>query len=125
MDRMNEDPEGAITIARTLIETVCKHILDESGSAYDDGAELSLLYKNASGILNLSPDQHTQPIFKQILSGCISVITGLGGIRNKKSDAHGISETRVRPSARHAGLAVNLSGAVCQFLLDSFKNKNK
>lgn len=97
MDRMTEDPEGAITIARTLIETVCKHILDESGSAYDDGADLSVLYKSASGILNLSPDQHTQPIFKQILSGCFSVVTGLGSIRNKISDAHGISETRVRP----------------------------
>ncbi|MGC9949723.1 MAG: hypothetical protein ABSF64_25425 [Bryobacteraceae bacterium] len=30
LDRRHEDPEGAITAARTLLESVCKHILDES-----------------------------------------------------------------------------------------------
>lgn len=40
LDRRSFDPEGAITSARTLIESVCKHILDESGATYDDGADL-------------------------------------------------------------------------------------
>ena len=31
LDRRLEDPEGAITTARTLIETVYKHILDDAG----------------------------------------------------------------------------------------------
>jgi hypothetical protein len=34
MERRETDPEGAITLARTLLESVCKHILDEHGSAY-------------------------------------------------------------------------------------------
>ena len=29
-----DDPEGAITAARTLLETVCKHILDETEVDY-------------------------------------------------------------------------------------------
>src|SRR6266849_2385614 len=29
LERRSVDPEGAITSARTLLETVCKHILDE------------------------------------------------------------------------------------------------
>lgn len=29
LDRRSADPEGAITSARTLVETVCKHILDD------------------------------------------------------------------------------------------------
>ncbi len=33
MERRATDPEGAITAARTLLETVCKHILDEQGLA--------------------------------------------------------------------------------------------
>ena len=106
-----------------MIEKVCKYILDESKSHYEDGAELSVIYKSACGLLNFSPDQHTQPIFKQILSGCFSVVNGLGSIRNKISDAHGISENRIRPTSRHAGLVVNLSDAVCQFLLDSLREK--
>jgi hypothetical protein len=31
LDRRTDDPDGAITAARTLLETVCKHILDELG----------------------------------------------------------------------------------------------
>lgn len=36
LQRRNEDPEGAITAARTLLETVCKYILDEAGESYTD-----------------------------------------------------------------------------------------
>lgn len=122
MERMSSDPEGAITIARTLIETVCKHILDDIGETYDDAADLSMLYKKVAKHLNLSPDQHTEQIFKQILNGCFSVVHGLGSIRNKISDAHAISETRTRPTTRHASLAVNLSGSVSQFLMETFSH---
>ena len=123
IDRLAQDPEGAITSARTLLETVCKHILDASGEQYDETADLPKLYKSAAKLLHLSPDQHTEQIFKQILSGCQSVVDGLGSMRNKLSDAHGKSSKAVKPSARHAGLAVNLSGGMCQFLLQTFEEK--
>jgi hypothetical protein len=35
--RRVSDPEGAITAARTLLETVCKHIIDEAGETYGHG----------------------------------------------------------------------------------------
>ncbi|MBB4002600.1 hypothetical protein [Aurantimonas endophytica] len=31
LDRRTQDPEGAVTAARSLLETVCKRILDEAG----------------------------------------------------------------------------------------------
>lgn len=123
--RLNNDPEAAITSARTLLETVCKHILDQIETQYDDTVDLPKLYKLTAAKLNLAPDQHTEQIFKQILSGCQSIVDGLGSMRNKLSDAHGKSQSRVRPSARHAALAVNLSGAMCQFLLDTHHARNK
>jgi len=48
LERRATDPEGAITSARTLIESVCKHIFDECGAQYDDGAELPKLYKSTA-----------------------------------------------------------------------------
>lgn len=36
LERRTSDPEGAITSARTLIESVCKHILDQAKPDYDD-----------------------------------------------------------------------------------------
>jgi|GEM_PF-774842 len=124
LDRMIQDPEGAITSSRTLMETVCKHILDGFNEQYDDIADLPKLYKMTANLLQLSPDQNTEQIFKQILGGCQSIVVGLGSMRNKLSDAHGKGSKAVKPSARHAGLAVNLSGAMCQFLLQTFEERN-
>ncbi|GHT24967.1 hypothetical protein AGMMS4957_18910 [Bacteroidia bacterium] len=124
--RKIEDPEGAITTARTLIETTCKYILDEMKVEYKDDIELPKLYKLTAEKLNLAPDQHTEQIFKQILGGCQTVVEGLGSLRNKLSDSHGKKITQSKPSSRHAELAVNLAGTMTTFLLDTYEfNKNK
>ncbi|WP_216846733.1 abortive infection family protein [Mucilaginibacter sp. L196] len=120
LQRMQDDPEAAITSARALVEVVCKHILDSQNQVYDDGLELPKLYKQVASILNLAPDQHTESIFKQILGGCQTVVEGLGALRNKLGDAHGKSRNKVKPSARHAALAVNLAGSMCSFLLQTY-----
>jgi hypothetical protein len=125
LERRSLDPEGAITIARTLLETVCKHLLDDAEAPYDDGADLPKLYSLTAKLLNLSPSQHTEEVFKQILSGCHSVVVGLGAVRNKHSDAHGLGPARTKPSARHAELAVNLAGAMATFLLQTWESVNK
>jgi hypothetical protein len=121
MERRESDPQGAITLARTLLETVCKHILDDSNVAYDPDSDLPGLYKMAAKTLNIAPSQHSEPIFKQILGGCTAVVEGLGALRNRLSDAHGQGKKSIRPAARHAELAVNLAGAVATFLVATYK----
>lgn len=69
LQRRNDDPEGAITTARTLIETVCKHILDDADIEYSDDEDLPKLYWLTAQSLTLSPNQHSEKIFKQILGG--------------------------------------------------------
>jgi len=125
LDRRSSDPEGAITLSRTLIESVCKHILDESDIVYDDGAELPKLYRLTAEALNLAPSQHTELIFKQILGGCTAVVEGLGSLRNRLSDAHGKGKAGSKPAARHAELAVNLSGALASYLLATWEARNE
>lgn len=122
LERKSTDPEGAITISRTILESTCKHILDEKGIEYDaEKIELSDLYKKTAKELNLSPSQHTEDIFKQILGGCSGIINGLGSLRNKLGDAHGKGKIHIKPAPRHAELAVNLSGTMALFLLETFK----
>ena len=118
-NRRINDPEGAITSARTLLESVCKHILDEAGETYEETWDLPKLYKTAAEQLNLSPNQHQEQIFKQILGGCQTVVSGLGALRNKLGDAHGKSKGHVKPSERHAALAVNLAGTVATFFVNT------
>jgi len=120
-ERKSSDPEGAITISSTILESICKHILDDIGIEYDsNNIELSELYKKTANELNLSPSQHTEDIFKQILGGCSGIINGLGSLRNKLGDAHGKGKANVKPAPRHAELAVNLSGTMSLFLLETF-----
>lgn len=40
LERRVSDPDGAITSARTLLETVCKHLLDAMSVPYDSSADL-------------------------------------------------------------------------------------
>ena len=126
LERRKTDSEGAITMARTLLETVCKHILDESKVEYErEKIELPDLYKLTSKELNIAPSQHTEEIFKQILGGVSSVVNGLGALRNRLGDAHGKGKAQVRPAQRHAQLAVNLAGATALFLIETWQSKNK
>jgi hypothetical protein len=101
------------------LESVCKHVLDSAGTSYDDHADLPKLYSMAAKELNLSPSQHTEQLFKQILGGCQTVVEGVGALRNRLSDAHGKGKSGVKPAPRHAELAVNLAGAMATFLLQT------
>ena len=123
LDRRTEDPEGAITAARTLLEAVCKHILDSCSISYNDKEELPGLHALAIEQLNLAPSQHTEPIFKTILGNCQSVVNGLGTMRNRLGDAHGRAMRQVKPAPRHAELAVNLAGTVASFLVSTWEIK--
>lgn len=120
--RREADPEGAITAARTLLESVCKHLLeDEQGnSEYTPKDDLPSLYRKASERLNLSPSQHSEDAFKRILGSAASVVAGLGTLRNKIGDAHAPGgRIPVKVAPRHAALAVNLAGGMALFLIET------
>ncbi|WP_295808473.1 abortive infection family protein [uncultured Nitratireductor sp.] len=123
LTRRSSDPEGAITVARTLLETVCKRILDDLGTAYTDKEDLPKLYAMAAQALNLAPSQHSQEPIKAILGGAMNLVNGIGTLRNRLSDSHGRGGKPVRPSARHASLAVNTAGAVATFLVETHLEK--
>jgi hypothetical protein len=107
LQRRHTDAEGAITIARTLLETVCKRILDDLHITYTDKEDLPKLYSMTASALNLAPNQHSEEAIKAILRGAIAVVNGIGTLRNKLSDSHGRGGKPVKPAARHASLAVN------------------
>lgn len=126
LKRVHDDPEGAITAARALLETVCLHILDdgvEPGSAYTGAVDLPKLYALVAKKLNLAPSQHTEGVFKQILGGCSGVVEGLGALRNRVGDAHGQGKRPVKVQSRHATLAVNLAGTMAMFLIETLSSK--
>ena len=125
LERRENDPPGAITLARTLLEDVCKWIIDEAGQSWAEKDDLPALYRKLSGILKLAPSGHTEDIFKQILGSCQSIVESLGALRNKLSDSHSPGPKRARPAPRHAELAVNLSGAMANFLISTWRTRQQ
>lgn len=124
--RRNADPEGAITVARTLLETVTKRILDELGETYADKDDLPKLYSKTAMALNLAPNQHSEEPIKAILGGAMNLVNGIGTLRNRLSDSHGRGgKLPVKPSARHASLAVNTAGAIAAFLVETYLEHQK
>jgi hypothetical protein len=123
--RYVEDPAGAITAARTLLEEVCKHILADLGIPFDTAADLPKLYRATAEALHIAPSQHTEPVLKQILGGCTAVVEGLGALRNRVGDAHGGGPRRVRPAPRHAQLAIDLAGSVATYLFSTWELRKK
>ena len=121
LERRGSDAEGAITLARTLLEDVIKWLLSRQGISYDDKADLPALYRLIAADLKLAPDDYTEDVFKRILGSCQSVVESLGTLRNKLSDAHGAGPFRVKPHGRHAELAVNLAGTMATFLIATWE----
>ncbi|MFV1919591.1 abortive infection family protein [Sphingomonas sp. MJ1 (PH-R8)] len=121
LERRATDPAGAITLARTLVEDVCRWLLDEAGAPATDQEDLPQLYRKLSKTLKLAPDDHSEQVFKQILGNCQSIVESLGALRNKLGDAHSGGPRRARPAARHAELAVNLAGSMATFLVSTWE----
>lgn len=123
--RCQNDPAGAITSARTLMESTCKLLLDAQGIAYSEKADLPALYGAAAKCLNLGPAQHTEDAFRRILGSCHAVVDNLANLRNRLGDAHGQGSKPVRPAPRHAALAVNLAGSMASFLVETWQAREE
>ena len=119
IDRKASDPRGAITSARTLLEATCKHILTKHNITYAEGTELPKLYGFCASALSLHPSQHTEDVFKEILSGIMSVVKGMGSMRNKLGDAHASKIASPKPASRHSAFAVHISCSLAMFLLET------
>jgi len=123
LERRGSDAEGAITAARALVETVCKHVLDEAGVAYPDDADLPKLYHFVMSAMQLAPSQQSADALRRIMGGSQSVIEGLAALRNRLGDAHGKSTSDAVPSLALAALAVNLAGSTATFLAEAWESR--
>jgi len=124
-NRRASDPDGAITAARTFMESTCKVILDRLNIPYTSQSDLNGLYKLVADKLEISPTSGQHKTFKKIFSGSSTLIIGITELRNHLGDAHGKGEDVVVIKVRHAELAVNIAGAIATYLISTFEEKRK
>lgn len=117
------DPDQALASASSLLESVCKSILDDLCVPYPRQQAITGLVSEVARALNLSPDQHADAEIKRVLGGLASVASGIGVIRTKFSAAHGRGSSQARLWARHARLSINAASAISLFLLETHREK--
>jgi hypothetical protein len=120
LEGRHTDPEGVITSARTLLEQVCRHVLEERGIAYSETLDLPVLMNMTIEQLDLAPAGASETAFKRMLGSAASVVEGLCSLRN---DGLGDRKRRVKPSARHAQLAANMAGAAALFIVEAWETR--
>ena len=115
---LSADYDGAITNARSLVETLLISIESElDPKATDPDGDLVRSYNRVRNLLNLDPGRKDiSDALKQVLTGLSSIVHGLATMRNKMSDAHG---TTYKPARHHAKLAVNSAKTLADFLFET------
>jgi hypothetical protein len=114
--RVPVDPGGAVTAARSLLESVCKKVLFDRGIAYSRSAELPQLFDEVLLALSLSPRKQTTQALRKVLGNAQAVVSGVAELRSKLGDAHGQGPDEALATPEQAELAVNLAGAMALFI---------
>ena len=112
----DNDYDGAITTARSTIESVCKHILSERGESYATGAPLPKLFMQTVKLLDFTDDTDT-------LEGLNQISIGFAKLRNANGDSHGIAPGSSLPSRVLAEFVIHQAATLCWLLLKEHKAK--
>jgi hypothetical protein len=125
LGRRLDDPEGAITASRTLIESICKLILEKRNINYKTDEPLQSLYSKTIKELNLSIDNVTDQDLKKLSGACNVIVDSLARLRNDLGDAHGNCGNKIMPEQWYADFCVNIAGALGAFLISAWNKQNE
>ena len=125
MQRRDSDPPAAITAARSLLETTCKHILGRLGVPFATTESLGTLYSAAARAVGVHPSTADGNL-KSFLGACTNLASTLGELRNERGDSHGPAEDAPPDlGAPYGSLVVNLAGGLAAFLVAAFQEHTR
>jgi hypothetical protein len=114
-------PPLAFDLAKSLIETACKSIMQDRGLALDDRADLPRLLRETLTCLGLLREGHSEGTraaasLRKTVNGLQTVIQGLCELRNEEGLSHGKDPSHVPLGRIHALMAARSADAVVHFL---------
>lgn len=128
-ESIKKSPNDAIDKAKNLVESCFKFILNECDISYSNSDNLGDLQKKVFTRLNIDANTNdtakADENVKTILSSLNQIIKGIAEIRNKHVNGHGKSAGAVQLPPRYAGLVVNSSVAVVNFVWDTYKDRKE
>ncbi|WP_413220149.1 abortive infection family protein [Tritonibacter mobilis] len=121
LEQVEKDPHAAAHYAGNVLEAAFKAYLDKKAIKYSLSHTLSELWKMVAKDIGLKPGELEDKDLRKIASGMHSVVDGIMYLRNKKSGAHGKSESEARTykiAPRHARLAINAAHTIAAYVLE-------
>lgn len=124
LEGVDKDPEAAATAACSMLEGVCKSILEARSIEKPKSMDIKSLYRAAREPLGLAPDKDGVPNeieadVRTVLSGLANVVQGIGALRTHSGTAHGRERGFRRLDPRIARLSVSTASAVSLFLIET------
>ena len=123
LTQADSDPASAVTAASSMIESMCKVYLEERHTQLPTEQAIKPLWKKVSNSLGLDPSSKEDNDIKQVLSGLIAVVSGVGALRTHTGSAHGRGKKIYKLQPRHAWLVINASSTIMTFLLSTDNEK--
>jgi hypothetical protein len=114
---------AVIRVSNSCFESTMRICLEGLGEQLPSQKGVSNLWKSVAGVLEFS-DLDMYNSTQDLLHSLYGVVTKLGGLRNKLSDAHGNGEYSPDVSAAIAELAINASSTLSTFVVRRFIQKN-
>ncbi|MEM4987236.1 abortive infection family protein [Collimonas sp. H4R21] len=125
-DRLLHDPAGAITSARSMLESAIKwihHQKQEEQPSKD--ASTGRRLKDCLKLLGGAENDFDKPGIRIMVSGMETAVNGLDAARNAMSDGHGKSPDAPPANPRIARLVVGLATTVTTFLLATYESRQR
>ena len=123
LETVEAKPREAISAASNILESVCKVIIEDEKLEMPSKQDLQGVWGVVRKYLGIDPSSIQDRDLQQILSGVISVVTGIGALRTHASSAHGAGSKIYRIEPRHARLAVHSSHTIALYVLESWEKK--
>ena len=119
----DREPGEAIALAKEIVESCCKLILDDRGIAYREKADIPELLKLLRKEIQIMPQDINENAraaseIRQVLTSLGQIAHALGPIRNAYGKGHGRGRDFRGLEPRHARLAVGAASTFVDFVLD-------
>ena len=119
----DSEPGEAIGLAKEIVESCCKLILDDRGISYPDDAEIPKLLKLLRNEIKIMPegiaeDAKAAREIREVLTSLGKIAHALPPIRNAYGKGHGRGRNFKGLEPRHARLAIGAASTFVDFVLD-------
>ena len=117
------EPGEAIGLAKEIVESCCKLILDDRGIPYDEKADIPKLLRLLRKEIKIMPDGIGEKAkaaneIREVLTSLGKIAHALGPIRNEYGKGHGRGRRFKGLEPRHARLAIGAASTFVDFVLD-------